>query len=75
MLTVGQCGQPLNVYSEQVGERRGFRLAQLRELRSDLLHRAVPLAELLPGVTGVAGGPGSTGMAGGPGVTGVPVIE
>ncbi len=47
MLTVGQGGQPLNVYPEQFGEGLGLGLTQFRELGGDLLHRAMPLAELL----------------------------
>ena len=46
MVAVGQGGQALDVDAEQAGERLGLGLAELGELGRDVLHRAVPLAEL-----------------------------
>jgi hypothetical protein len=48
-VTAGDGRQPLHVYAEHVGERRRLGLAQLRELGRDVRHRAVVLAQLLPG--------------------------
>jgi hypothetical protein len=39
-------GQPLHVDTEQVGERGGFNLADLREPLGHVRNRAVMLAEL-----------------------------
>ena len=46
VVAVGQRGQALHVHSEQTRERVRLCLAQLGELPGDVLHRAVPLAEL-----------------------------
>ena len=48
-IAVGDGGQPLDVDTEQAGERRGLHLAQLREPLGHVRHRAVMLAELLAG--------------------------
>ena len=46
MIALGQGGQALDVDSEDAAEGVGLRLAQLGELRSDVLDRAVALAQL-----------------------------
>lgn len=46
VIALGQGGQALDVDAEESAEGIGLGLAQLRELRSDVLDRAVPLAEL-----------------------------
>src|SRR5699024_6609666 len=46
VLATGKGGQSLDVYTEQIGERAGLRLADLWEVGSDLLHGAVPLTQL-----------------------------
>jgi hypothetical protein len=46
VLAVRKRRQPLDVHAEQPRERLGLGLAQLREPRGDMLHRAVSLAEL-----------------------------
>lgn len=46
VIALGQGGQALNMDAEESAEGVGLGLAQLRELRSDVLDRAVPLAQL-----------------------------
>ena len=46
VIALGQGGQALDVDSEEAAEGVGLRLAQLGELRSDVLDRAVALAQL-----------------------------
>jgi hypothetical protein len=48
-VAAGDCGQPLDVDTEQVGEGRGFGLTQLWKLRGDVRDRAVVLAQLRAG--------------------------
>ena len=45
-VAVGDGGQPLHVGADQPADHRGLGLAQLRELRRHVRHRAVVLAEL-----------------------------
>ena len=45
-VAVGDRGQPLHVGADQPADHRGLGLAQLRELRGHVRHRAVVLAEL-----------------------------
>ena len=49
MLTVGERGKALDVDSEQARERVGLGVTELRELGRDVLHRAMPLAQLHAG--------------------------
>ncbi len=49
MLAVGERGQALDVDSEQARERVGLGVTELRELGRDVLHRAMPLAQLHTG--------------------------
>ena len=46
VVAVGERRQALDVYPEQAGERVGLGLAELGELPRDVLHGAVPLAQL-----------------------------
>ena len=48
-VAAGDRGQPLDVHTEQVGERRGLGLAELWKLRGDMRDRAVVLAQLRAG--------------------------
>ena len=43
---MGEGRQALDVNSEQARERVGLRVTELRELGCDVLHRAMPLAQL-----------------------------
>ena len=49
VLAVGERGKALDVHSEQARERVGLGVTELRELCCDLLHRAMPLAQLHTG--------------------------
>ena len=49
MLAMGEGRQALDVNSEQPRERVGLGIAELRELCCDVLHRAMPLAQLHTG--------------------------
>src|SRR6185295_4656409 len=59
VLTMGKRREALNMPAEQPCEHLGLGLAQLREGRGDVLHRAVALAQL--DATG-AHGPGARGV-------------
>ena len=61
MVAVGQGGQALDVDAEQARERLGLGLAELGELGGDVLHRAVPLAQLDAGELAGAGGADGAG--------------
>ncbi|MDQ1482916.1 MAG: hypothetical protein QOF35_992, partial [Actinomycetota bacterium] len=45
---MGKCRQALDVDPEQPRERIGLGVTELRKLGCDVLHRAVPLAQLHP---------------------------
>ena len=49
VLAMGKGRQALDVDSEQPRERIGLGVTELWELCRDVLHRAVPLAQLHPG--------------------------
>lgn len=49
VLAVGERGKALDVDSEQARERVGLGVTELRELGRNVLHRAMPLAQLHTG--------------------------
>ena len=63
MVAGGQGSESLDVDAEQAGEGGRLGLAQLRELLGDMVHRAVPLADLYAGQGAHADRPGRGGEA------------
>ena len=63
MIALGQGGQALDMDAEESAEGIGLGLAQLRELRGDVLDGAVPLAQLDTDGAVLADGSGAGSVA------------